>query len=148
MSLKEQKARELFANGYNCAQAVLGAFCEEDGLDVNTAFKLANGFGGGLRCGEVCGAVTGAVMAIGLKCGFYMEKDFEQKGYCNQKSYEFIDKFKVKNGSAICRDLLGVNIQSPEDFSKYEAQESFKAVCPEMVASAVRILESMEWSVE
>jgi C_GCAxxG_C_C family probable redox protein len=67
MSVREARALKLFSDGnkYNCAQAVLGAFCEESGLDINIAFKLANGFGGGIRCGETCGAVSGAVMAIG-----------------------------------------------------------------------------------
>ena len=31
------KARELFNDGYNCSQAVLGAFAEDAGLDVKTA---------------------------------------------------------------------------------------------------------------
>ena len=143
MSPKEKKARELFANGYNCAQSVLGAFCEESGLDMKTAFKLSNGFGGGVRCGEICGAVSGAVMAIGLQCGFYIEKDIAQKGYCNRKSFEFVEKFREANKSALCRDLLGVEIRIPDDHNKPGVPELHKRVCPEMVASAVRILESM-----
>ena len=147
MSTKEQKAVELFSKGYNCAQAVLGVFCEEDGLDVKTAFKLSTGFGGGVRCGEVCGAVSGAIMAIGLKCGFYAEKDFEQKGHCNKKTYEFIERFKAENGSIICRDLLNTDIRAPENFTNPEIQGLFKTVCPDMVASAVRILESMRFEI-
>jgi len=142
---REEKAVELFGNGYNCAQAVLGAFCEEEGLDSKTAFKIANGFGGGVRCGEVCGAVTGALMAIGLKCGFYVLHDMEQKGYCNKKSFEFMEKFKEANGSVLCRDLLGVDIRCPDDFSIPAAQEAHKALCPKLVASAVRVLEGMEF---
>ena len=107
--------------------------------------ELANGFGGGVRCGEMCGAVTGAVMAIGLKCGFYVEKDFKQKGYCNQKSFEFIEKFKAENNSVLCRDLLGADIHSPEDHNTPEVQTRHKTVCPELVASAVRIMDSMEF---
>ena len=84
-------------------------------------------------------------MAIGLKCGFYDQGDFRQKGYCNQKTFEFIEKFRKENGSILCRDLLGADIHSPDDFNKPEAQEGFKTVCPKMVAAAVRILESMEF---
>ena len=139
---REEKAVELFANGYNCAQAVLGVFCEEMGLDLATAFKLANGFGGGVRCGELCGAVSGAVMAIGLKCGFYVENDFKQKEYCNQKTFEFVEKFKEENNSVLCRDLLGVDIHCPDDHKNPVAQEAHKSICPKMVASAVRVLEN------
>ena len=38
--MRDKKAKELFTKGYNCAQAVLGSFCEEAGLDLNTALKL------------------------------------------------------------------------------------------------------------
>ena len=144
---REEKACELFSSGYNCAQSVLGVFCEESGLDTDTAFKLANGFGGGVRCGEVCGAVSGAILAIGLKCGFCNQGDFKQKGYCNKKSVEFIEKFRKENGSMICRDLLGVDIHTSDDFNTPEAQELFKTVCLKMVATAVRILENMEFEV-
>ena len=144
---REEDAVAFFANGYNCAQAVLGAFCEEAGLGLGTALKLANGFGGGVRCGEICGAVSGAVMAIGLKCGFYIEKDFEQKGYCNRKSFEFMEKFKEANGSVLCRDLLGVDIRRPDDHNAPCAQEAHQTICPKLVAGAVRVLESMEFEV-
>jgi C_GCAxxG_C_C family probable redox protein len=145
MSAREEKALKLFSNGnnYNCAQAVVGAFCEENGLDKNIAFKLANGFGGGIRCGDTCGAVSGAVMAIGLKCGFYAEKDFEQKRFCYTKTDEFLETFRKENGSTLCRDLLGADIRSPEDFKKPEIRELFKTLCPKMVASAVRIVEKI-----
>jgi len=142
---KQEKANELFSSGYNCAQAVLGAFCEDNGLDMNIAFKLANGFGGGVRCGEICGAVSGAIMVIGLKCGFYIEKDFKQKGYCNKKSYEFMEKFKEINGSLLCRDLLGIDIRCPDDHNTPNAQEAHKTICPALVKSAVQILEKMEF---
>jgi C_GCAxxG_C_C family probable redox protein len=142
---REERAAELFASGYNCAQSVLGPFCEDDGLDLKTALKLSNGFGGGVRCGEICGAASGAVMAIGLKCGFYIENDFERKGYCNKKSHEFLEKFSGTNGSVLCRDLLGADIRRPDDHNAPAAQEAHKSICPKIVASAVRVLESMEF---
>ena len=36
------KARELFNDGYNCSQAVLGAFAEDAGLDVKTAVSYTH----------------------------------------------------------------------------------------------------------
>ena len=50
------------------------------GVDATKAMKLANGFGGEVRCGETCGADAGAVMVIGLMCGFHVQGDFKQKG--------------------------------------------------------------------
>ena len=143
MSARADKAAETFSKGYNCAQAVLSVFCEEDGLDLNTAFKLANGFGGGVRCGEICGAVSGAIMALGLKCGFYIENDIERKNFCNAKTYEFIEKFTAGRGSILCRDLLGVDIRVPADHSKPETRAAHGVVCSGVIREAVQILESM-----
>ena len=139
------KAVEYFGKKYNCAQAVLGVFCEESGLDVETAFKLTSGFGGGIRCGEVCGAVSGAIMAIGLKCGYYVENDTAQKMYCNKKTYEFIEKFINANDSILCRDLLGIDIRHPDDHLHPSALEAHKTICPKLVASAAALLEEMEF---
>jgi len=141
---KVEKAEELFAKGYNCSQAVFGAFSDDWGLDSKIALKITNGFGGGLRCGEICGAVSGAVMAIGLKCGYYAENDLAQKAYCNEKSYEFMEKFKQEKGSIICRDLLGIDIRRPEDHTTPDSRIAHKEVCPKLVAYAAMILENME----
>ena len=65
-----EKAKQLFMEGYNCSQAVLGAFCEECGLDFDTAMKMSSSFGGGMgRLREVCGAVSGMFMVAGLIYG-------------------------------------------------------------------------------
>ena len=67
MSEKSEKAKELFLSGHNCAQAVLAVFCEELGLDYDTAMKISSSFGGGMgRMKEVCGTVSAMFMAAGL----------------------------------------------------------------------------------
>jgi C_GCAxxG_C_C family probable redox protein len=144
MQTREERAAGLFSGGYNCAQAVLGVFCEDMGLDLSTALKLASGFGGGVRSGELCGAVSGAVMAIGLKCGFYIEKDFRRKNYCNKKTYEFIERFKEENGSVLCRELLSADLGDNGGHTAGESGNSHKALCPKIVTGAVRILEGMQ----
>mgnify|MGYP000094877160 CR=1 FL=1 len=45
---KSEEAAALFRSGANCAQAVLGAFHQECGLDRESAFRLASGFGAGM----------------------------------------------------------------------------------------------------
>jgi len=145
MSAREEKARGYFAKSYNCAQSVFGAFSEDWGIDSAMALRLASGLGGGLRHGEVCGAVSGATLAIGLKCGLYIEGDLAQKMYCNQKTIEFIEKFKEANGTILCRELLGADIHHPDDLNTPEIKAQTKIECPEFIAAAVRILEDMEF---
>ena len=71
MSEKAQRAKALFLEGYNCAQAVAGAFAPEMGLSVDAAARLASGFGGGMgRMREVCGAVSGMTLAASALRGY------------------------------------------------------------------------------
>ena len=66
-----EKAEELFKSGYNCSQSVIGAFCDDLGLDFNTTMKLSEGFGGGIgRMRLTCGAVSGMVMVTGMMITF------------------------------------------------------------------------------
>ena len=83
---KAERARELFLEGCNCAQAVFLAFAEEK-LDRETALKIASGFGGGMAgMRDVCGAVSGMFMAYGLLCGPADPTDRAAK----TKSYEVL----------------------------------------------------------
>ena len=67
---RKDRAVDLFKQGFSCSQAVAAVFAEDNGLPVATAFRIAQGFGGGMaRLAETCGAVTGAFMIIGLKHG-------------------------------------------------------------------------------
>ena len=50
---KAEEAEALFKAGANCAQAVVGVFCGECGLDRETALKLASGFGDGTHAGSL-----------------------------------------------------------------------------------------------
>ena len=45
---KAQQAKDLFNQGYNCAQAVAAAFAQEMDLPLDTVLALASGFGGGM----------------------------------------------------------------------------------------------------
>ena len=40
MSERVDRAKALFLEGYNCSQSIVGAFCEDVGLDFETAIKM------------------------------------------------------------------------------------------------------------
>ena len=85
-----EEARRLFLAGYNCAQAVFCAFCDETGLDIDTAARLSSSFGGGMgRLREVCGAVSAASMVLGLAKGYDRPGDPELK----KRHYELVREF-------------------------------------------------------
>ena len=104
----EEKARELFEEGYNCAQAVFGAFVDLTGLESDSAMKLASPFGGGIgRLREVCGAVSGMYMVLGVLYGYDDPKAKEEKSELYKKVQDLAQKFKELHGSIICREMLG-----------------------------------------
>jgi len=138
MNEQAKKAFELFDSGLYCSQAVLGAFCEKYGMDKNIAFQISCGLNSGVRCADVCGAVSGAVLVIGLKYG-------SDKAVCSLKTEEYINIFKEKNSSIICRDLLGCDISTPDGKEKAAVENLFKTRCVDMVKSAAQILDDLDY---
>ena len=67
MTERQQRAQELHGKGYNCAQSVACAYCDLVGLDEQTAYKMAEGFGLGMGVMDMCGALSGAFMLAGVK---------------------------------------------------------------------------------
>ncbi|MBQ9757837.1 MAG: C_GCAxxG_C_C family protein [Clostridia bacterium] len=145
MGTKAEKAKELFEQGYNCSQAVLGAFCEDLGMDFETAMKLSSSFGGGMgRMREVCGAVSGLFMAAGLKYGYNSPEDTEGKAKHYKLIQNLADAFKQKNGSIICRELLGQDAKGNSHIPEKRTDEYYKKrPCSELVKDAALIFEEI-----
>ena len=137
-------AKQNFLNGYNCSQAVLLAFCEDFGLEKETALKISEPFGGGMgRMREVCGTVTGMFMVIGLAMGNDNSKDNTTKKNVYKSVQELAAKFKEDNGSIICRELLGLQKANKESYVPSERTTEYykKRPCPELCKYAADILE-------
>ena len=106
------RAVELFFEGYNCAQSVLGAFAEDGevelGLDFKTAVRLTSALGGGLsRQRELCGAINGMCIAASLLFGYDEAADTEGKKRLYADVQRLCAEFRAQNGSIVCRELLG-----------------------------------------
>ncbi len=139
-----EKAELMFSQGFNCSQAVLSTFADECGISEQTALKIATQFGGGARKGEMCGAVSGALMVLGLKYGY--DRDTLSpaiRSYAYGVAEDFMTRFAQKNGSVVCRDLLGYDVSKPEDMEKIKEQSLFVKVCPMMIRCAVELLDEM-----
>lgn len=139
------RARELFESGYNCAQAVLCAFTDVTGLDMDTSARIASSFGGGLaRMREVCGAVSGAAMVLGMVRGYSDVKDLQAKPAHYRLIRAFADAYREENGSIICRELLAGTPTTPGGEPEPRTAEYYqKRPCPGLVWSAARICDQM-----
>lgn len=103
------KAEAIFAKGYNCAQAVFGAFSEEYGLGEEEAMRLASSLGGGLgHSGEVCGALLGMALAVGMEQGYGADPTMDEKNAHNARVKRMMDAFREKFGETKCDALREV----------------------------------------
>jgi C_GCAxxG_C_C family probable redox protein len=138
-----EKSRELFDKKFHCSQAVLAAFAEELGLTEKQALQLGACFGGGMCKGEVCGACTGALMALGLKFGQWEVGDVDSKTKTNDITVKFLEAFKDRNGSYMCRELLGCDLSTHNGKLYAREHNLFTDFCPKMVTSATEIAERL-----
>jgi len=130
---KTDHAAMLF-NNYNCAQSVLTAFAEDLELEEDSSIKIALAFGGGMAGNKnICGAITGAMMVLGMKYGIN-ETDELQKEKVYSLTNALFDKFKERNGTLICRELLGNDLIT---------EETKKVICTNFVKEAVEITETL-----
>ena len=127
----------------NCSQAVLAAYSDQFDLGRDKAFSIAAGFGGGMRMARACGAVTGAFMVLGLKYGNATAEDKAAKAETYEKVVEYTNRFKIRNGSVLCKELLASDISRPEGMKKAQEDGLFDSICPKMVRDASEILEEM-----
>lgn len=141
---KREVAIALFEEGYNCAQAVSAAFCEETGMTKDAMVKLASGFGGGFgRLREVCGAVSGMVLVANILYGYESPTDNEAKMKHYKDIQSVILEFKSRNGTYICKELLNLPDNDPKSPvpEKRTAEYYKKRPCKEIVGEAADILE-------
>lgn len=117
---KKDLAVQFKHSGFNCAQAVIAAYAEELGLDLETARALGAGFGAGMgTMGATCGALCGAQTVLGLK----------NKGNSVMKQARMLySGFLDRCGATVCAELKGV------------AKGRVICSCDDCVANVVEVL--------
>lgn len=156
-------AKEYFLKGYNCSQSVVLAFSDLTGLDEKTAARLSSPFGGGIgRLREVCGTFSGMMIVFGLLHGYDAASPTakEDKILHYARIRELARRFREKNGSIVCRELLAnhakaLAAQKENDGEQIAAMlsdapmptertEAYykKRPCPELCAFAAELLET------
>ena len=130
-------AYQLHKEGYNCAQAVVGAFEDQIGLPHGSVLAATGGFGGGVGGSheELCGAISGGVLTLGLLFP-------ENKRRCYALSMEFRRRFQEAFGRTCCRELLEAR---PGTSERTPAAKRLNAAthCNIMVVTAVELLEEL-----
>lgn len=95
------------------------------------------------RTGETCGAVTGSLMVIGLNHAKTRKDDDDSRERAYALAQEFMDAFRERNGTLLCRELLGIDVSTPEGIAAVRERDLFRTVCPKFVRDAGEILEEI-----
>ena len=146
MSKHSEIAADLFKKGYNCSQSVFAAFSDETGIDTGTALKISSSFGGGMgRMREVCGAVSGMFMVAGALYGYIKPGANTEKKEHYKLIQDMAERFREKNGSIICHELLGLKKEGADSpVPSLRTKEYYKKrPCVEMVRCAAQIMDDI-----
>lgn len=141
--MSEEIAADLFKQGIDCSQIVMGYAAEKLGVCSDQALKVSAAFGGGMWAGRTCGCVTGGLMALGLKYGYSEPGATEQKQLLLAKKGEFEQKFAATNQSVVCREILGYDLSKPEEMAQIMEKNLLFTICPKAVCSACKVLDEL-----
>ena len=106
---REEKAVMLRNKGYNCAQAVVCAYCDVFDISEDVAFAISEPFGSGLGCTKGnCGALVGACMLLGLKNSSRNLETPNSKGITYLQERPIVNDFIEQAGALKCREIKGI----------------------------------------
>ncbi len=137
-----KKGIGLFESGYNCAQSVVGAFCDIYDVPQNCALKIASSFGGGIgRMRLTCGAACGMFILAGLENGCEQPKEPLIRAENYKLVQTLANEFKIKNGALECSELLNLKKIAKQSAvpEKRTAEYYSTRPCSRIVGEACRI---------
>src|SRR5512140_1205496 len=138
--MSEQGARrsvELFQSGFFCAESVLLAIAESQGIHSDLIPKIATGFCSGIsRTGGLCGAVSGAIMGLNLVAG--RNSPAESLEPCYALTQKLISRFESQHGSVNCRQLIGCDLAT-EAGQRYFMENQLMESCLQYAADATSL---------
>jgi C_GCAxxG_C_C family probable redox protein len=137
-----QRALQLFAQNYNCAQSVYAASATGEGLTEAQRLALAAPFGGGVaRQGEICGALTGALLALGETQGKAMAADpAAARNALYERARQLTEAFRAAHGAILCRELTGCSLDTEAGQRAFKERGLHQNLCTKLVAFAADAL--------
>jgi C_GCAxxG_C_C family probable redox protein len=109
----QKNAEEAFASGLYCAESVVVALANAQGIESDLLPKVATAFCSGMArtCGT-CGALTGAIMGISLGLGRSKSDESVQAPY--SATQRLVGEFEREFGARDCHVLLGCDLSTTE----------------------------------
>ena len=136
-----QRSLELFRSGFFCAESVLLAIAESQGIQSDLIPRIATGFCSGIsRTGGLCGAVSGAIMGINLVAGRNSPAGSLELSF--SLTQKLIGRFERQHGSVNCRQLMGCDLAT-EAGQRYFMENQLMERCLQYAADATTMALSL-----
>jgi C_GCAxxG_C_C family probable redox protein len=140
----KEKAKQLYNEGYHCAQALVGAYADDFGYNPQNVMKLSTCFGSGMRHGGLCGCISSALMICGMVYGGKDPFDNELEIHGNKMAEKFFERFKEKTGGKfLCCELLDADISTPDGMAKAHTDGRTKKICPQLLDISIDVLDEL-----
>jgi C_GCAxxG_C_C family probable redox protein len=124
-------------NGMYCAESVLATLATRQGIDSELVPKIASVFCSGIaQTGGQCGALSGGLLALSMVLGRTAPEDSRDRLY--QQAQQMVTAFEQQFGSLDCRDLLDLQLGTPEASEAYTAR-NLHAQCEGYIRAAARL---------
>lgn len=138
---KEEQAVDIFKQGYACAQAVAGAFCEELGLSLEKALEISCAFGAGFSLNRnTCGALSAMGMVVGAVIGDHTPQAKKQVYACvKELTRNFENNFKSTQCSVLLKNVSRKSSEKPMERNEQYYKER---PCIALISYAARELEN------
>jgi len=135
-----ERAKFLFQNGSNCAEAVLTALLEAAKLNPEDYAAVATTFGGGIGYSDLtCGALSGAILALGLTHPRRKPGDDAAKQTLYVEVRQLTTDFRAAVGSTSCTGVLRENLSLPGGRERAKDKGLSSLNCPRAVEVATRL---------
>ncbi len=136
-----QRSLELFRSGFFCAESVLLAIAESQGIQSDLIPRIASGFCSGIsRTGGTCGAVSGAILGINLVAGRDSPAESIEPSYV--LTQKLLCRFEGQFGSTNCRQLIGCDLAT-EEGQRYFMENGLMEQCLQYAEAATRMAVSL-----
>jgi C_GCAxxG_C_C family probable redox protein len=132
-----RRSTELWDSGLYCAESVLLAVAESQGIRSEWIPRVASGFCSGVaRTGGMCGAVSGAIMALGLVAGRSQPQESVERVYALTR--RLMAQFEQQFGALSCRQLTGCDLDTAQGQQAF-AENEVAQRCRRYVEGAARL---------
>jgi C_GCAxxG_C_C family probable redox protein len=114
--------------GFLCVESVLKALADMKGVESEYIPAIASGMAAGVaRTSQICGAVSGAILGLGLWFGRSELVVGDRSPYWYSRL--FLDRWMGVHSSSNCTELLGVDLDDPEEYEVFGSESMWENKC-------------------